>query len=97
MVCGDGGVTGDGVVPLQSSHLEGAKQLTLEGVLPSLNEAGTTLPPARWYGADAVVDQWLAPLLRELEPAPASPLEQLASPFEQLLGMIPSMPGRRAR
>ena len=34
-VCGDAAVAGDGVVPLPSAHLEGAKQVTLEGVYHS--------------------------------------------------------------
>ena len=32
----------------------------LDGVLHSINEAGTTLPTDRWYGSEAVVDRWLA-------------------------------------
>ncbi|GAB4813785.1 hypothetical protein N2152v2_000831 [Parachlorella kessleri] len=34
-VCGDATVWGDGVVPVPSAHLEGAEQLTLEGVYHS--------------------------------------------------------------
>jgi pimeloyl-ACP methyl ester carboxylesterase len=34
-VCGDAGVWGDGVVPVPAAHLEGALQLTLEGVYHS--------------------------------------------------------------
>ena len=64
MTCGRGDVTGDGVVPLDWTLLEGSKQLKLPGVLHSMNEAGTTLPTDRWYGADKVVDTWL-PTVRE--------------------------------
>jgi pimeloyl-ACP methyl ester carboxylesterase len=59
MVCGRGDVTGDGVVPLSYTQLEGATQLELKGVLHSINEAGTTVPTERWYGSENVVDRWL--------------------------------------
>ena len=59
MVCGRGDVSGDGVVPLSYTQLEGATQLELKGVLHSINEAGTTLPTERWYGSENVVDRWL--------------------------------------
>ena len=59
---GDGTAAGDGVIPVAVAHLEGARQLTLENVLHSINEAGTTLPTDRWYGSEAVVDRWLAEL-----------------------------------
>jgi hypothetical protein len=65
-VCGTGNVVGDGVVPLEWTMLEGAKQIQLDGVLHSINEAGTTLPTDRWYGADKVVDKWLPEVLKEI-------------------------------
>jgi hypothetical protein len=52
IVCGDGETVGDGVVPLCSAHLDGAKQLTLDNVYHSINK------PDRWYGSDSVVDWW---------------------------------------
>jgi pimeloyl-ACP methyl ester carboxylesterase len=64
-VCGKGDVTGDGVVPLEWTQLEGAKQLRLKGVLHSINEAGTTLPSDRWYGSEDVIDRWLPSALQE--------------------------------
>lgn len=64
-VCGEGEVTGDGVVPLAWSELPGARHVPLEGVLHSINEAGTTIPTDRWYGADGVVDRWLPAVLEE--------------------------------
>lgn len=60
-VCGDGATTGDGVVPLCAGHLEGATQLTLPGVLHSINA------PAAWYGSEPVIDQWHDPMLKELQ------------------------------
>ena len=72
-VCGQGEVTGDGVVPLDWSILagnddgtgDGAIHLTLDNVLHSINEAGTTIPTDRWYGAEDVVDRWLPAVLEE--------------------------------
>jgi hypothetical protein len=64
-VCGQGNVTGDGVVPLSWTLLEGARHVPLEGVLHSFNEAGTTLPTDRWYGSEAVIDRWLPVALEE--------------------------------
>ena len=62
-----GDVTGDGVVPLEWTHLEGATQVTLKGVLHSINEAGTTIPTDRWYGSENVVDKWLPTVLEQIE------------------------------
>jgi len=50
---GRGGVEGDGIVAVESAHLEGATQITLPEVKHSI---GT---PYEWYGADDVIDQWL--------------------------------------
>jgi len=59
VVCGDGTVTGDGIVPLAAAHLRGAEQLTLDGCLHSINVAGTTRPTDRSYLCEAFVDDWL--------------------------------------
>ena len=64
---GDGEAQGDGVIPVGCAHLPGALQVTLDGVLHSINEAGTTLPTERWYGSEKVVDRWLEPTLAELK------------------------------
>ena len=64
-VSGDGEMTGDGVVPLEWSLLEGSRKVVLDGVLHSINEAGTTLPTDRWYGSEKVVDRWLYDALNE--------------------------------
>ena len=68
----DGEAEGDGVIPVGCAHLPGALQLTLDGVLHSINEAGTTLPTERWYGSEKVVDRWLEPTLAELKKVEAS-------------------------
>lgn len=45
---------GDGIVPVSYAHLEGARQLTLEGVFHSINAPGDY-----WYGGEDVLPQWL--------------------------------------
>ena len=64
-VSGNGEITGDGVVPLDWALLEGSRTIILDGVLHSINEAGTTLPTNKWYGAEEVVDRWLFDALEE--------------------------------
>jgi hypothetical protein len=64
-VSGKGEMTGDGVVPLKWALLEGSRNIVLDGVLHSINEAGTTLPTDRWYGSEKVVDRWLYDALEE--------------------------------
>ncbi|CAE7277379.1 unnamed protein product [Symbiodinium microadriaticum] len=44
---GVGNATGDGLVPVDWAHLQGAEQLTLDGCLHSINVAGTTRPTNR--------------------------------------------------
>ena len=53
------------MVPLGWTQLEGSKQLKLDGVLHSINEAGTTIPTDRWYGSEGVIDRWLPTVLDE--------------------------------
>ena len=81
-VSGDGEMTGDGVVPLEWSLLEGSRTIVLDGVVHSINEAGTTLPTNRWYGADEVVDRWLSEALEEAGVLNGSNSE---SPFKSML------------
>lgn len=67
------------------AHLEGAEQVTLEGVFHSVDK------PDEWYGSEGVVDRWLAAVAQELG-GPAGKgggggvplLELFASPFEKL-------------
>ncbi len=66
-VCGNGFTIGDGVVPLEWSMLDGAKQIELDGCLHSINEAGTTMPTDRWYGSDKGIDRWLPLVLEEMD------------------------------
>lgn len=60
-VCGDGNAIGDGVVPLEASHLDGAEQLTLENCFHSINA------PEEWYGSDNFIDQWHKVVLKQLD------------------------------
>jgi pimeloyl-ACP methyl ester carboxylesterase len=64
-VSGNGDRTGDGVVPLEWTLLEGSRTIVLDGVLHSINEPGTTLPTDRWYGSEKVLDKWLFDALEE--------------------------------
>ena len=67
MICGNGDVAGDGVVPLVSAHLDGADaQLTLD-CYHSINEAGTTRPTDDWYGAERRIDEWLGTVAEALD------------------------------
>ena len=83
-VSGNGELTGDGVVPLDWSLLEGSRTIILDGVLHSINEAGTTLPTDRWYGAEPVVDRWLSKALEEAGVGNRSG-NPLATMFDNLL------------
>ena len=74
-VCGEGNVMGDGVVPFEWTMLDGARQIRLDGILHSINEAGTTIPTDRWYGSEKVVDSWLPTVLEEAGITKSSPVE----------------------
>ena len=63
---GSGSQPGDGVIPLSCAHLPGAEQVTLDGVVHSINEAGTAMPTERWYGSEGVVDRWWRPAMEML-------------------------------
>jgi len=93
-VCGKGGVVGDGVVPLGWALLEGSKQIKLDGVLHSINEAGTTIPTDRWYGSDGVIDRWLPAVLNEvgLVENNNNSNERKFSEFQQLVSNLFSFP-----
>ncbi|KAJ7950643.1 GPI inositol-deacylase PGAP1-like protein [Quillaja saponaria] len=62
-VCGQADVWGDGVVPEVSAHLEGALNISLDGVYHSPVGSDDELRP--WYGSPAVVDNWIQHLLNE--------------------------------
>lgn len=53
LTCGDGNAWGDGITPIAAAHLDGATNLTLEGVWHSPTS------PGPWYGDRAIVPQWL--------------------------------------
>ena len=64
-------VVGDAVVPLSCALLPGSTQLILDGVWHSMSRVGTFDEASGlvWYGSDAVVDHWLAPLVDALSGA----------------------------
>lgn len=59
-VCGQADVWGDGVVPEVSAHLDGALNISLDGVYHSPVGSDELRP---WYGSPAVVEQWIHHLL----------------------------------
>ncbi|ERM94765.1 hypothetical protein AMTRI_Chr03g50350 [Amborella trichopoda] len=56
-VCGRANVWGDGVVPEISAHLEGALNITLEGVYHSPVGSDDEIRP--WYGSASIVEKWV--------------------------------------
>ncbi|KAG6472322.1 uncharacterized protein LOC122030490 [Zingiber officinale] len=56
-VCGKAEVWGDGVVPEVSAHLEGALNISLDGVYHSPFGSDDTLRP--WYGSPSVLEKWV--------------------------------------
>nr|ACN40180.1 unknown [Picea sitchensis] len=60
-VCGQADVWGDGVVPEVSAHLEGAKNIILEGVYHSPIGSNDISTP--WYGSSTILDKWVHHLL----------------------------------
>jgi pimeloyl-ACP methyl ester carboxylesterase len=51
--CGEGNTWGDGITPIVAAHLDGAKNITIEGVKHSPRTGGT------WYGSPEVLCQWI--------------------------------------
>ncbi|KAL2536702.1 alpha/beta-hydrolase superfamily protein [Forsythia ovata] len=60
-VCGQADVWGDGVVPEISAHLEGALNISLDGVYHS--PVGSDDATRPWYGSPAIVEQWIHHLI----------------------------------
>ncbi|XP_058225129.1 uncharacterized protein LOC131334223 [Rhododendron vialii] len=60
-VCGQADVWGDGVVPEVAAHLEGALNLSFDGVYHS--PVGSDDDSRPWYGSPAIVEQWIHHLL----------------------------------
>ncbi|XP_073012110.1 uncharacterized protein [Typha latifolia] len=60
-VCGQADVWGDGVVPEMSAHLDGALNISLEGVYHSPVGSDDSLRP--WYGSPSVLEKWIDHLL----------------------------------
>jgi pimeloyl-ACP methyl ester carboxylesterase len=51
--CGIGNCWGDGITPVTAAHLEGAINLTLEGILHSPRRQGM------WYGSASAMSAWM--------------------------------------
>jgi len=54
LTCGEGHTWGDGIVPIEAAHLEGAENITIEGVTHS--PKSTRL----WYGSPEVLPSWVS-------------------------------------
>lgn len=53
LTCGQANTWGDGITPIEAAHLEGAKNLVLEGVMHSPRSAGL------WYGSPTILTSWV--------------------------------------
>lgn len=53
LTCGVGNCWGDGITPVEAAHLDGATNLTLDGVLHSPRRGGI------WYGSPDVMQSWV--------------------------------------
>ncbi|XP_073102116.1 uncharacterized protein [Elaeis guineensis] len=60
-LCGQADVWGDGVVPEMSAHLEGALNMSLDGVCHSPIGSDDRMRP--WYGSPSVLEKWVHHLL----------------------------------
>lgn len=60
-VCGRADVWGDGVVPEVSAHLEGALNVSFEGVYHS--PVGSDDETRPWYGSPVIAKEWIHHLL----------------------------------
>lgn len=56
-VCGRADVWGDGVVPEVSAHLDGALNISIDGIYHSPVGSDDALRP--WYGSPVVVEKWI--------------------------------------
>jgi triacylglycerol esterase/lipase EstA (alpha/beta hydrolase family) len=52
LTCGQGDCWGDGITPITAAHLQGAKNLVIEGVKHSPRASGI------WYGSPSVLPSW---------------------------------------
>lgn len=71
-VCGRPDVWGDGITPVECAHLEGAKQITLDGVYHSplgavLPAADGSKPGRPWYGSPECIDGWVHEIWRDAD------------------------------
>ena len=52
LTCGNGNTWGDGITPIEAAHLDGAKNLVIEGVMHSPRS------PKIWYGSPESIGNW---------------------------------------
>ncbi len=58
LTIGTGETWGDGITPVSAAHLEGAKNVTLDGVWHSPRS------PGKWYGSPEVIPAWFGDLFK---------------------------------
>ncbi|MDX2257268.1 MAG: lipase [Pseudanabaenaceae cyanobacterium bins.39] len=51
LTCGQGDAWGDGIIPIESAYLDGAKNMAIDGVYHSPRSG-------KWYGSQEVIDVW---------------------------------------
>lgn len=60
LTCGQGECWGDGVIPIQSAHLQGATNLILEKVQHSPRSSSSRQGTDHcWYGSEDVISDWM--------------------------------------
>ncbi|AFY69691.1 hypothetical protein Pse7367_1400 [Thalassoporum mexicanum PCC 7367] len=52
LTCGEGNTWGDGITPILAAHLEGAENITIDGVIHSPK------PNQIWYGSPEILPTW---------------------------------------
>ncbi|MFB2836921.1 esterase/lipase family protein [Floridanema evergladense] len=52
ITCGNGETWGDGITPIEAAHLEGAENITIEGIRHSPKS------PGMWYGSPEILPLW---------------------------------------
>jgi len=71
-LCGNGKSEGDGIIPIKTATLAGARNIVVESAkhsnfIPTPFRQAIFLPSAVWYGSPEVVKQWAPAVLEALE------------------------------
>jgi len=68
VLCGDGNAKGDGIIPIPTAFLEGAKNIEVpeakhSNFIPTPFKPSIFLKEATWYGSPEVLDQWVQEII----------------------------------